>query len=398
MTLRREIRKIVSEGTLEQLKEGATPSDAVAVDGDNGTCDLQGSYLHICAENNRLDMAEYLIQLGAKVNHRGGLWSTTPLTYAAERGHLEMVQLLRNYGGEFDLDDPRTNPLFMAIEAGHINVVKYLLEAGLDPHLVYRVDRGKLQNALTFAKGCGSTEVVKLLVSLGCRIPVEGIDQPVWELPQDQWTQVDESAENIVEYMSARFGAVDHLAMQELLPVVDGMSVAINVIRPNDEHPYLVLFTNGMSDRPLTVPSGQEAWRYAELVIHLPADWVHPQDANGDLQWLWPVQWLRKMAYHPHLNDTWLGLPAAIVSSADPPEPLGPNTKQTCLLLVPDFANLGVPLQRSDGGQVHFFTVVPLFASERDYEVKHGMKAFFERFIAKQVPMIVDVQRPPFIY
>jgi hypothetical protein len=174
------------------------------------------------------------------------------------------------------------------------------------------------------------------------------------------------------------------------------MSVTINAIRPNEKHPYLVLSTNGMSDRPMNVPAGQEAWRYAELVIHLPADWPHPQDANGDPQRLWPAQWLRRMAYYPHQNNTWLGLPAAIISSANPPEPLGPHTKQTCLLLVPDFANLGAPLQRQDDSLVHFFTVVPLYSAERDYERKHGMKAFFEQFIAARVPMTVDTHRLPF--
>jgi hypothetical protein len=147
----------------------------------------------------------------------------------------------------------------------------------------------------------------------------------------------------------------------------------------------------------MKVSPDQEAWQYAELVMHLPPDWPHPRDANGDPQWLWPVQWLRKAAYIPHLNDTWLAPPGTIISSADPPEPLGPNTQQTCLLLIPDFANLGQPLQREDGGQVHFFTVVPLCTEERDFELQHGMTAFFKRFIERKVPMIVDIYRPSFV-
>jgi hypothetical protein len=178
---------------------------------------------------------------------------------------------------------------------------------------------------------------------------------------------------------------------------MDGISVTIHIIPPSEMHPYLVLFTHGMSDLAMTVPAGQEAWRYAELVMHLPADWVHPAKANGDPKWMWPLQWLRKMAYYPHLEETWLGLPAAIVSSDDPPVPLGPKTKQTCLLMIPDFANLDEPFQKPDGSPVHFFTVVPLYTEERDYEQKHGMEAFFRQFIDKKVSMTVELNRPSFV-
>ena len=103
------------------------------------------------------------------------------------------------------------------------------------------------------------------------------------------------------------------------------------------------------------------------------------------------------MAYQPHLDDSWLGQPAAIVSSDDPPQTLGPNTEQTCLLMIPDYSNLDPPMQRNDGSETHFYTVVPLYTEERDYELQHGMKAFLERYSDKQVPMIVDIDRPSFI-
>jgi hypothetical protein len=396
MALRIEILNAVRGDSLEPFIKIVKPEDAMAK-GDP-TIDSDGSYLHYCVEKNRIDMAKHLIKLGADVNHRGGVWEATPMTYAADRGHLEMVKLLREHGGEFDLyGDPIRNPLLMAIREGHIDVVRYLLEAGIDPHVVYRVDRGKLRNALNRAQEDGQKEIVALLEAHGCRPPVEGVDKPVWEMLQKEWSEEHPVHEQIVAYMAERFGPVDELGMQEILPVLDDMSVAINVIRPNEEHPYLVLFTNGMSDRAMKVSPDQEAWQYAELVMHLPPDWPHPRDANGDPQWLWPVQWLRKAAYIPHLNDTWLAPPGTIISSADPPEPLGPNTQQTCLLLIPDFANLGQPLQREDGGQVHFFTVVPLCTEERDFELQHGMTAFFKRFIERKVPMIVDIYRPSFV-
>ena len=203
-------------------------------------------------------------------------------------------------------------------------------------------------------------------------------------------------SQQIIVYMAERFGPVDDLGMQEILPIVEDMSVSINFIRPNDDHPYLVLFTNGMSDRAMRVPSGSDEWQYAELVMHLPADWPHPREAGGDPQWLWPVQWLRKAAYIPHLNDTWLAPPGTIISSAVPPEKLGPNTEQTCLLLLPRFANLTLPLETADVRVINFWTVVPLYTAERDYELQNGMQAFYQRFMEAKVSVTVDVARQPF--
>jgi len=393
MLIKREIIDSIRADDLDRFRAIVTTADVTTNDGHDGPL---GTYLHYCAEKDRPEIANHLIMLGAEVNFSGGTWKTTPLTYAAERGHVEMVKLLRENGAKYDVSRPYTNPMFMAIEEGHIEVVNYLLSAGFDANLVYKMERGRLRNALTVAKEAKQEEIVKILRKHGCHMPVEGIDRPIFEHPMDKWLQPIESTQQIINYMQLRFGSVDELGLQELLPGVDGLSVTINVIRPNEYHPYLVLFTNGMSDLPMTVPAGHEDWRYAELVIHLPADWPHPRDIGPDNPWLWPVQWLRKMAYYPHLNKTWLGTPAAIVSSDEPPKPLGANTEQTCLLMVPDFANLGDPLQRGDGTKVHFFTVVPLHTAERDYELKNGMKAFFEQFIEHKVPMTVDVNRESF--
>ena len=376
-----------------RFKSIANVDDALTNDGPSGAL---GSYLHYCAKNNLPEIATHLIQLGSDVNFSGGIWRTTPLTYAAERGHVGMVKLLRESGAEYDVSHPYTNPMFMAIREGHIDVVAYLLDDEFNPNLVYKMEQGRLQNALSVAREVKQEEIAELLQTYGCQMPVVGVDTPVFELPREKWTQPVEPMQQVIDYMQLRFGPVEELGLQELLPVMDEISVTINMILPNEFHPYLVLFTNGMSDLPMTVPAGQEDWRYAELVIHLPADWPHPRDVGPDSPWLWPVQWLRKMAYYPHLNKTWLGKPAAIVSSDEPPRPLGANTNQTCLLMVPDFANLGDPLQRGDGTKVHFFTVVPLHTAERDYELKNGMKAFFEQFIEHKVPMTVDVNRESF--
>jgi hypothetical protein len=347
--------------------------------------------LHTAASRGSHEVVEFLISRGANVNHYldvGGC----PLDCAARKGHIEIAKVLIAAGANISDCSMNQNPLFSAIYGNQPDFVKYLLDLGFDPHIRYRLADGSFMNAYRYARMHDRPEIEKILVDFGCKMPPD--EQLALETSKQTLTELHQK--EIVAFLSKRFGNPDELYMHELLPVFEGVAVSIGVIRPNEIHPYLVLFTVGMSDLPMTVPAGQEDWRYAELVIHLPADWPHPRDVGPDSPWLWPVQWLRKMAYYPHLNKTWLGRPAAIVSSDEPPKPLGANTDQTCLLMVPDFANLGDPLQRGDGTKVHFFTVVPLHTAERDYELKNGMKAFFEQFIEHKVPMTVDVNRESF--
>ena len=216
------------------------------------------------------------------------------------------MRYLFEAGSVLDTSHALRNPLLNATKKGHFDVVKYLLTTGLDPHATYRIPSGALINAFTDAEQGGHTMILELLKAHGCHRPVEGVDIPLWEPEEFRGGRTSEvqSASPIIEYMEQHFGPVDKNSMQELLPLMDGISVSIQIIPPNEMHPYLVLFTNGMSYLPMTVPAGQEAWRYAELVMHLPAGWVHPAKANCDPQWMWPVQWLRKMAYYPHLTGT----------------------------------------------------------------------------------------------
>jgi hypothetical protein len=69
-----------------------------------------------------------------------------------------------------------------------------------------------------------------------------------------------------------------------------------------------------------------------------------------------------------------------------------PNTKQTCLLLVADFADWS-PITLADGREVHFYTVYPIHTVERDFELKHGVVPLLKRLQEAGHTTVVDVKR-----
>ncbi len=374
-----------------------------------------GSWLHYASFLGRLPFVKYLVEHGADVNLRAGTSDAGPITEAASYGHLHVIDYLLKHGAELDVSTPTTNPMFAAICDDNVAVARFLLNAGVDCHVVYRGLNGKLRNALSYAQEPGhNKEIVDLLNKAGCRLPVEGVDQPVWEPEKnDEPTTSDRIADRpvrepeeiyeptindrvhnqLVARMAEAFGPVDRLAQREIFPGHATVHVEIHMIRPNDQNQCLTLFTTGMSDQAMRVPKGQEEYAYAELMMHLPPTWPHPRDESAGKDTFWPFEWLRKVAYYPHLNDTWLGGSMTIISSDEPPVPLGPNTKQTCLLLLANLGDWG-PIPVEGGKKVQIYTVVPVYTEERDFEIEHGIVPLLRRLEERGFTSVVNVDRP----
>ncbi|MGH7601057.1 MAG: ankyrin repeat domain-containing protein, partial [bacterium] len=74
-----------------------------------------------------------LLAKGADVNAKFR-YNATALSYAADRGHLEVVKVLVEHGAELNIKDTFYNspPLSWAAFNGHTEVVKFLLEKGAE--------------------------------------------------------------------------------------------------------------------------------------------------------------------------------------------------------------------------------------------------------------------------
>jgi Suppressor of fused protein (SUFU) len=139
-----------------------------------------------------------------------------------------------------------------------------------------------------------------------------------------------QARQEIIQHMTRHFGPVHDSSFHEILPIT---GATIHLIPPTAEDAPLILFTTGMSDRPQNVPAGSEKYAHTEFFIRLPENWPIDLESLRDVNNCWPLDWLRKIAAYPHDNQTWLGGPFPIIDTDDPPVPLAPNTKLSCLLL-----------------------------------------------------------------
>uniref|UniRef100_A0A9J7ZCD8 Euchromatic histone-lysine N-methyltransferase 2 n=1 Tax=Cyprinus carpio carpio TaxID=630221 RepID=A0A9J7ZCD8_CYPCA len=115
--------------------------------------------------NNHVEVVKYLIQSGACVYHavKDG---STGLHHAAKLGNLEVLMLLLSTG-QVDLnaqDSGGWTPIIWAAEHRHIDVIRALLNRGADVTL-----RDKEMNVcLHWASFAGSAEIAELVLNAGC--------------------------------------------------------------------------------------------------------------------------------------------------------------------------------------------------------------------------------------
>lgn len=81
-------------------------------------------------------------------------------------------------------------------------------------------------------------------------------------------------AEEINAHFQGLFPNREEFVFHELLS--DLVHIDVNIMRPDETHPYYVMYTTGMSDMPMTLPEeiqDREDLRYGELYMFLPKEW-----------------------------------------------------------------------------------------------------------------------------
>ena len=268
--------------------------------------------------------------------------------------------------------ETRCMALACAGRNGHLEVVKLLVEHGADINAI-AADKNSLSWALMYRQD----EIAAYLRSKGAREPSElrGTKRPA-------------AVGGLLEHIAKTLGKPEPLSLQEIVP--GDPPISIHVVRMKDK---VALVTDGMSAQPMKVPGGQKQFQYAELVMYLPVDWPLTTKAFKDPNNYWPIEWLRRIARYPFQNDTWLGGPSAVIANGEPPKPLAPGTKQTCILAVGEVSDFGW-WNRADGRPVKFYTLFPLYTEERDLAKAEGVAHLLRLFEKRKIDTVINMNRP----
>lgn len=119
------------------------------------------SYLSLAANRGHLDSVKLILLQGVDINEANS--EKTALIYAAEEGHLEVVKYLHSQGAKLDqkTKSSKSDALLLASRHGHLDVVKYLVENGCDVNS--KDNHGS--TPLIMASYFGYTDIARYLVS-----------------------------------------------------------------------------------------------------------------------------------------------------------------------------------------------------------------------------------------
>ena len=205
---------------------------------------------------------------------------------------------------------------------------------------------------------------------------------------------VDETAiQKISEHIEKHIGKIDAVFHEK---ISDLIQLDILIVNPTAERNYYTLVTCGMSHLPMTVPEGAEQFKYAELMICLPADWKVSQEDFQVQENYWPIYWLKRLARMPHEYNTFI-LHGHSIPNGDPAEPFASNTRMSGMLVavpttVEDVKSF-FTLSLDEDKEIHFFSLVPVYKEEMKYKLKHGVNDLLKKFGKANVNEILNIKR-----
>ncbi|WP_459500879.1 suppressor of fused domain protein [Bacillus sp. C1] len=332
-----------------------------------------GTFLHVAATHGKLEIVKRLIELGADINKRGGVYGGGALNQAASKGQFEIVRYLLTSGAEMDVSEPERNPLFGAIQGGYIDIVKLLIENGIDSRVKYTGEYMKNMDALAFAHEQGQIEIANLLDST----------------KKEVYKDTGENAKtDILDYITEQFGPIND-TISEIIPG-SKVSIDIQIILPSKERDFITLVTTGMSDFAMDDSEDSKGFKYAELVLKLPANWPISKTELMNKDNYWPLKWLRMAAHIPHKYDGWLEK-GVILPNGEPPMPFASNTELSCILI--DKSKEVRSFIDSENRIINFYTLIPIYTEERISALQKGHEYLMGKFDEFGVLDVLDIKR-----
>ena len=205
----------------------------------------------------------------------------------------------------------------------------------------------------------------------------------------------EETIDAITAHIDEHIGEIDQV-WHELIS--DLVHIDVHQVPPSEDRPFWTFVTSGMSDKPMTVPEGAEAFAYAELMICLPPDWPVGEEDFNDENNYWPIRLLKVLARLPHEYETWLGPGHTVPNGGEDPSPYADNNQFVCALIMSPCIALPADvalLELPDGRKINFYAVWPMHQSEVDLKLKRGLDALLDQFEKHQVTELLDLNRPP---
>src|SRR5690606_40768821 len=119
-------QRYIKEKNIQKLKELVEENHELL----NYEMKLDGTLLHVAAEDGTPEMLKFLVSKGMDVNKI--VWEYSPIDLAVLKGRIENVITLLELGAKLNTEQSVLNPLFTAIHKGNHEIARILIDEGID--------------------------------------------------------------------------------------------------------------------------------------------------------------------------------------------------------------------------------------------------------------------------
>lgn len=233
-----------------------------------------------------------------------------------------------------------------------------------------------------------------------CYDPNMSIEDQLSGEPEDRMPDPESRDRILIETVTRHFEQIFGPVEGVIEDTTSGVT-PIDILRmPLDsEGLFRTYVTTGMACRPMNVPSEvpePEGYRYAELVLHVPAQWpVDWTDLQRPENW-WPFEILRKMASLPHERESWVWGGHTLNQKT----PYAEDTKLCTALICPSYLlpEDSETLTLADERNIVFLTMAFIYQEEFEYCLVNYCDAFLDRVADSGMSpddfFILDKNRP----
>lgn len=164
----------------------------------------------------------------------------------------------------------------------------------------------------------------------------------------------------------------------------------VYMIKPDQDKPYYILLTNGISSKPMSVPR-KTINPFIELSILLPETWKFDRTSLKKEQYYWPIRELKSTGRYIHSEKTWLHEGHIVTVDAD--STIGDTTFRGHLIIesitLPDeFCEIAC-----GDDTINVLTLMPLYNEEIKHKQSYGLRSLYKKFAKNGIRDIVDVNR-----
>lgn len=174
--------------------------------------------------------------------------------------------------------------------------------------------------------------------------------------------------------------------------ISDEIHIDIFVVKAQGRRKFHSLITSGLSAKPMQIPEGAEAYRFAELMLCLPKDWpLAERDFEEEANY-WPIRLLKKTIRYIHAANTWLAPGHTLENST----PYAGNTAFCGALIARPirFPAAFSSMRLAKDDYLHIYSMIPLYQEEIAYKLDNGLEALVNRLSAANIDEVVDINRP----